>query len=72
MHWDLTIHLGEMLIVMGLAWRVVRALNRLSFLLENFPPHRHVGAQVLYPQGLRPEEPDEVMRAMAGSRSAVR
>ncbi len=41
MHWDLTIRMAELLVVVGVAWKALRVLDRFQLTLENFPLHRH-------------------------------
>lgn len=58
MHWDATIHIAEIVVFAGFAWRGIAAINRLSFIMENFPPHRHHGEHgehITYPKGMAPE-----------------
>lgn len=33
---------------------VMRKLDRIIAMLNEFPPHRHVGDQTIYPKGMRP------------------
>ena len=57
MGWEITIRLAEvgtMVTLCTLAYRGIRAINRLAFLLENFPPHLHSGKEIIYPSGLQP------------------
>lgn len=56
MTFDLTIHLAELLIMAGVAWRVIRAANRIESVLKDFPPHRHINGNVIYPVGFEPTE----------------
>ena len=46
----------------GIAWRVIRRLNREESLHADYPPHRHIfnpnnpsrGCQIIYPSEYRP------------------
>lgn len=49
MNLDITVHLGELLLIAGIAWKAIRTLNRLDNALENFPLHRHLGKRIIYP-----------------------
>lgn len=51
MHFDFTIHVPELLVALGIAWRAIVAMNKLTFTMENFPPHKHVGKRIQYPKG---------------------
>lgn len=54
MSFDLTFHVAELLVIGAAAWRVIVAANRVSSLLKDFPPHRHVNGSVIYPDGYQP------------------
>jgi hypothetical protein len=59
MNWDHAFHIVELTVSTGgvaILWRGVRALNRFTVHLEEYPLHRHVGRQIIYPKGLSPEE----------------
>lgn len=51
---DILFHSGELLILAGAAWRVIVAANRVSGVLKDFPPHRHVNGSIIYPEGYEP------------------
>ena len=40
--------------VLTAAWKVVRASDRVVYVLRDFPPHRHVNGQIVYPEGYQP------------------
>jgi hypothetical protein len=40
----------------ALLWKVTRGLA----IFQEFPPHRHVGKDVFYPKGMKPEPPQEL------------
>ncbi len=54
MTWDLSFHVGEALAIGAAAWRVILAANRVSTVLKDFPPHRHINGNVIYPDGYAP------------------
>lgn len=54
MSYDLSFHAAELLLIAGAAWRVIIAANRVSTVLKDFPPHRHVNGSVIYPEGYEP------------------
>lgn len=54
MNFEFTFHTAELLVLLGVAWRVVVALNRFTGILKDFPPHRHVNGSVIYPEGYEP------------------
>jgi len=54
MSYDLTFHAAELLVIIAAAWRVIVAANRVSSVLKDFPPHRHVNGSVIYPDGYEP------------------
>jgi len=66
MHWDATIGISSLLVLLGIAWRVNRTLNKLWDLFQQFPPHRHEGEDVFYPKGMKPEEPQRLGRKAVG------
>lgn len=37
-------------------WKGVRSMSRFTVHLEEYPLHRHVGKEILYPKGQTPEE----------------
>jgi hypothetical protein len=54
MNVDFTFHIAELIVLLGVAWRVVAAANRLMSVLRDFPPHRHDNGNVIYPHGFEP------------------
>lgn len=59
--WVLTIISVLLVPTLGLLWKITRGLA----ILREFPPHRHVGKDVFYPQGMKPEDPQELERSNA-------
>jgi hypothetical protein len=51
---DLGIHLAELLIMGGAAWKGIKALNRFTSVLKDFPPHRHINGSIIYPDDYAP------------------
>lgn len=51
---DLVLHLVESPILAGLLIWIVRLLVNIRDNNRNFPPHRHVGTQILYPKDFMP------------------
>jgi hypothetical protein len=41
-------------IILGVAFKGIRALNRLMSILQDYPPHRHVNGRILYPKDFEP------------------
>ena len=55
MSYDLAFHAGEFLVLIGVAWRVIRAANRIESVMRDYPPHRHEpGGVVVYPYDYQP------------------
>jgi len=48
LHWDGTVTLGNVLMVLAVLWPVIR----FSVLMRDFPPHRHVKDGIIYPKGM--------------------
>jgi hypothetical protein len=59
-HLSLTIDVTALLAILGICWKANRVLNRFLDVLREFPPHRHVGNQVLYPKDMTPEDPQQL------------
>ncbi len=58
---ELQIHLAELLTMISMAVigivaavKVIRAADRVGNLLKDFPPHRHIGDTIVYPDGYGP------------------
>jgi len=54
MSYDLYFHAAQLLVLAGVAWRVIVAVNGLTRMLKDFPLHRHVNGSVIYPDGYEP------------------
>jgi hypothetical protein len=59
--WILTIVSVLLVPTLVLLWKIVRGLA----IFREFPPHRHLGKEVLYPKGMKPEDPQELERSSA-------
>lgn len=42
------------LIILGIAWKAVRVINRVMGILQDYPPHRHINGKVIYAKGFEP------------------
>jgi hypothetical protein len=47
-------NLGNSAILVIVAWRVIRAINRVMDVLKDYPPHRHINGSILFPDGFQP------------------
>jgi len=59
----LELPMGPALLVIGLVG--VYYLAQIKRLMSDFPPHRHVGKEILYPKRLAPEKMEENKAASA-------
>lgn len=61
---DAWFHLFELIfdvvIVVPLAWRALRAINRVIDVMKDFPPHRHTNGRVFYPAGMAPGKTEAI------------
>lgn len=54
---ELWFHAIEIVVMFfGVAVPIIWGVVRISSLLKDFPPHRHVNGQILYPSGYEPTE----------------
>lgn len=58
--WLLTIVGALLPLLVVLLWKINRALNRMWDVLQEYPPHRHVKKDILYPRGMSPEQAQEL------------
>ena len=42
------------IIILGVAFKGIRALNRLMNILQDYPPHRHINGKIIFPKGFEP------------------
>lgn len=52
--WDGVFHVGDFVILAGVAWKIFRVANRLLDVMRYFPPHRHTNGTIEYPPGFEP------------------
>ena len=60
LHWDGTITLGDILMMLSFAFSALLVYGKIATLLailKEFPLHRHDGAAIYYPHGMKPEDP---------------
>jgi len=66
-HWDWTITAGNIIqiiwftiVIFGASikiyTKVVRYTDKLQLLMDEYPPHRHVSDQIVYPAGMKPQD----------------
>jgi len=63
MHWDLLVRVVGLLLGSGVLmflWKANRALNLWLDIMREFPPHRHVGQEISYPKGMRPDDTERL------------
>lgn len=51
---DWLIHGGELMAFIAVAWKVIGRLNRDESLRTDYPPHRHVNGNIMYPPDYPP------------------
>lgn len=58
---DFTVTIGNLITAFGIcvtlagsAWAVIRKFNQILDVFREYPPHRHVGDEILYPAGMKP------------------
>jgi len=49
-----SLHVGEILAILGVGYKIFRKLSVIIDAFENFPPHRHVNGKILYPRDFSP------------------
>lgn len=45
---------GAGLVMITAAWRFWDCIKRVESILQDFPPHRHIGSEISYPKGYEP------------------
>jgi hypothetical protein len=63
--WLLTIVSVLLVPTLLLLWKITRGLA----IFQEYPPHRHVGKDVLYPRGMKPEDPQELEEHKSAARA---
>jgi hypothetical protein len=63
-HWDGTVTFGNVLtmIVFTLVFlkfysKIVRFIDKIELIIDEFPPHTHVRGLIRYPKGMEPADP---------------
>jgi hypothetical protein len=51
---DHLLHGGELITFISVAWYVIRYINRRDSIEKDYPPHRHIGRDILYPPDRKP------------------
>lgn len=51
-----TVPVTAVIAIVGIAWKVIRVVNRLEMMLQEYPPHRHINGHIVYPKGYTPEK----------------
>jgi hypothetical protein len=59
--WLLTIVSVLLVPTLALLWKITRGLA----IFREYPPHRHVGKDILYPRGMKPEDPEQMEKSAA-------
>ena len=59
--WLLTIVSVLLVPTLLLLWKITRGLA----VFQEYPPHRHVGKDILFPKGMKPEDPEQMDKAAA-------
>lgn len=59
--WLLTIVSVLLVPTLLLLWKITRGLA----LFQEYPPHRHVGKEIIYPKGMKPEDPEQMEHSNA-------
>ena len=59
-NYDLWFHAAELFVMIaGVAAPMVWSTLRISSLLKDFPPHRHIDHRIIYPAGYAPPKSEE-------------
>lgn len=61
MNIDAFVHIAELILAVPVLWKANRALTRYLDERENYPPHLHVNGKILFPNGLAPKKPQELL-----------
>lgn len=58
MHLDWSISVWQVLAALWVTFlfffTIIRKLDRLIAIFEEYPPHRHIGEELIFPKGMRP------------------
>ena len=65
--WEFIFHGAELFILaFGVAAPIIWSALRIRSILQDFPPHRHIGSRILYPKGYEPPKTGEMERVNGG------
>lgn len=53
-------HASELATLLAMAFKVIRAANRIMDVMRDFPPHRHINGHVIYPEGYEPTRVEQL------------
>ena len=57
---DWLIHSGEFLGFCVVGWKVIARLNREETLKKDYPPHKHIGEVIIYPNEYPPAKTEKL------------
>lgn len=60
LHWDGTVTFGDILMMLSFAFSALLVYGKIMALLttiREYPLHRHQGDIIIYPHGMKPEDP---------------
>ena len=60
MNFDYSIHAAELLVILSVAWKVLRVANRIIDVMGDFPPHKHINGKIVYPKHYEPTIVEEM------------
>ena len=63
---ELIIQGSELVAFIIAVWKAVRVANRILDVLKDFPPHRHVGLGIIYPEGYTPPPIEKLTSGIVG------
>lgn len=49
-----TLEAGNLLALLLIFWRLSRAAGAMERIIKDFPPHRHIAGEIVYPAGYSP------------------
>lgn len=53
----LSLGLSNLVALAAIFWKISRGAGAIERIMRDFPPHRHVGEEIIYPAGLDPGKP---------------
>ena len=57
---DWTIHSGEAFVILGACFAVIKRANRDESLKRDYPPHRHIADEIIYPKEYPPAKTERL------------